>query len=69
MQRALAAVAQARVSAGRHTASCTASIGVAQWQGESTDVQDLIQRADAAMYQAKQAGKARVSVAPAPGRG
>lgn len=68
MHRALEAVAQVQVMAGRQAVSCTASIGVAQWQGESPDIGDLIQRADTAMYRAKQVGKACVSVAPAPGR-
>jgi diguanylate cyclase (GGDEF)-like protein/PAS domain S-box-containing protein len=40
----------------------TCSIGLAQWDGEES-VEDLIARADAALYRAKQQGRNRVTVA------
>lgn len=39
------------------------SVGIAQWRGDET-MGDLIARADAAMYGAKQRGRNRVEVAP-----
>lgn len=42
---------------------CTASLGVALFQGNTLGVQELMKRADAAMYQAKAAGRNRVQLA------
>src|SRR5437870_127307 len=43
----------------RGTPSVTASIGVVSWTGGSTDSDDVLRKADAAMYEAKRAGKDR----------
>jgi diguanylate cyclase len=40
----------------------TVSVGVAVWEGESLD--RLLSRADAALYEAKEAGRDRVAFAP-----
>jgi diguanylate cyclase (GGDEF)-like protein len=39
---------------------CTASIGVALFINHKSSQEDLLRRADAAMYQAKEAGRNRV---------
>src|SRR2546425_11377089 len=44
----------------RGTPSVTASIGVVSWTGGNTDSDDVLRKADAAMYEAKRAGKDRV---------
>jgi diguanylate cyclase (GGDEF)-like protein len=38
----------------------TISVGVAQWQGDGDQVSELLARADAALYRAKQSGRNRV---------
>lgn len=45
-----------------HTITITASFGIAQWQNDFTNGEQLIRQADRAMYRAKQAGKNRVEV-------
>jgi diguanylate cyclase (GGDEF)-like protein len=42
--------------------SLTVSIGVSEWRGEKDDVASLLARADAALYQAKEAGRNCVAV-------
>jgi diguanylate cyclase (GGDEF)-like protein len=44
----------------RGTPSVTASIGVVSWTGTDADTDDLLRKADQAMYEAKRAGKDRV---------
>jgi two-component system, cell cycle response regulator len=48
---------------GRRELRITASLGVASAPGEAAAVQELIAAADAALYEAKRAGKNRVAVA------
>jgi diguanylate cyclase (GGDEF)-like protein len=38
----------------------TISLGIATFPSDSTDIEDLIKKADAAMYEAKQKGRNRV---------
>jgi len=45
---------------------CTASIGVAVFRGRDEDQNSVIDRADAAMYQAKEDGRNRIRFAPSP---
>lgn len=45
---------------------CTASIGVAVFRGRDESQNTVIDRADAAMYQAKEEGRNRIQCAPAP---
>ncbi len=45
---------------------CTASIGVALFQGREMDPNEVIETADAAMYQAKEEGRNRVRFAASP---
>ncbi len=49
-----------QVALGRSQLSVTASIGVAVWHGGGDNWQSLLQRADAGMYLAKNAGRNRV---------
>ncbi len=49
-----------QVALGRSQLSVTASIGVAVWHGDGDNWQSLLQRADAGMYLAKNAGRNRV---------
>lgn len=42
---------------------CTASVGVAKWQGTDDDIEALVNRADRALYAAKANGRDRVEVA------
>jgi diguanylate cyclase (GGDEF)-like protein len=57
------AIAATVVDAGDVTLPVTVSIGVAAWTGQSLD--DLVDRADRALYAAKAAGRDRVVVEPA----
>ena len=49
-----------RVSGGRESLTCTISIGVATTTGEGDSPDKLLKRADAALYEAKAAGRNRV---------
>lgn len=52
---------------GRHgpfVADVSASIGIAVWNGDARNDEDLIQAADRALYRAKEEGKNRCVVAP-----
>ena len=44
---------------------CTASIGVTVFRGKAVGLENLIKNADAAMYQAKEAGRNQVRFSPA----
>jgi diguanylate cyclase (GGDEF)-like protein len=52
---------------GGGTISVTASVGVASIRGSVEGAEALIAAADAALYEAKRAGKNRVESAPVPG--
>ena len=58
-----AAAAAEKLRASVAETGVTASIGWAAWEGESPE--DLVRRADAALYQAKATGRNRVVGAPA----
>jgi diguanylate cyclase (GGDEF)-like protein len=55
-------IAGAQISAGDHTVHLTVSIGVTVSRPGETDIQKLVERADAALYRAKSAGRNRVKV-------
>lgn len=61
-ERVRAAVESSSVRCGRGEVGCTVSIGVEQWRGDDDSVENLIVRADHAMYLAKHGGRNRVSV-------
>jgi diguanylate cyclase (GGDEF)-like protein len=68
LQRALAAIRRLHVSgAGGQVVCCTASAGVAQSAERSASLDDILSRADVAMYRAKMAGKDRVVADNGPG--
>ena len=61
LQRALAAIRNLRLAvSGGHVICCTASAGLAQSGEGSTRCEEIVARADVAMYRAKVAGKDRV---------
>jgi diguanylate cyclase (GGDEF)-like protein len=61
LQRALTAIRNLRLAvSGGHVISCTASAGLAQSLEGTTRCEDIVARADVAMYRAKVAGKDRV---------
>ena len=60
-ERLRAAVERAEVHA---TARITASLGIAEFPGSASTAQELFSAADAAMYDAKRAGRNRVKRAP-----
>lgn len=62
-ERIRQAVAAATFRAYDERLAITVSIGVAGFPRDAADAADLVERADAAMYQAKEAGRNRVSVA------
>jgi len=65
-ERLASAVAGLKIKTGAGEVSVTASIGVAR-AGKHTDLDHLLDEADAAMYQAKQAGRNQVSFHTLPG--
>lgn len=62
----LRAAVEARKIAGIRV---TASFGVAQWDPSMADPAAFVERADQALYRAKEAGRNRVETAPAPAAG
>lgn len=60
-------LAAQRITSGANVIRVTASFGVANFPGNGKTQDALIRAVDAAMYQAKEAGRDRVVVAPAPG--
>lgn len=61
-ERLRAAVAAKPVTVGDIILNVTASLGVASWDAELTTHEQLIQRADQALYQSKAGGRNRVTV-------
>ena len=56
------------VGEGGAPAHITVSIGIATWPAMAENMDDLVARADAALYVAKRAGKDRVAICrPQPG--
>jgi diguanylate cyclase (GGDEF)-like protein len=66
-ERLCAAIRELRFEAGGQVFGVSASIGVAALAAADDGVAALMARADAALYQAKGAGRDRVSVASADG--
>ena len=60
--RAAIAASEFPVGEGGEPARITVSIGIATWTAMAENMDDLVARADAALYAAKRAGKDRVEV-------
>lgn len=63
-ERLRAHVAEQPIDIGKDIIHCTLSIGVAQLHASDSDIDSLLQRADDAMYIAKNNGRNRIIVAP-----
>jgi diguanylate cyclase (GGDEF)-like protein len=61
-ERARHTVEKSRIIYGRSVINCTVSIGVAVVDGGDRDLQDVIARADGALYVAKSSGRNRVEI-------
>lgn len=64
LERLRRGVAEAEVVLGANTVRLTLSIGVADCPHGRTDLKEILARADRALYNAKDAGRNRVSAAP-----
>ena len=64
-ERVREAIAATPVAFDEHRFPVTASIGVATWRDSEPSIEQALRRADAALYEAKLAGRNRVSVAGA----
>jgi diguanylate cyclase (GGDEF)-like protein len=67
-ERLRAHMAARPIIAGHEAVTCTVSIGVAQLSAQDGTIDDLLHRADLALYAAKNNGRNRVENAPAPVR-
>jgi len=70
-ERIRTAVAEHHIVCGDLTLQLTCSIGICVVDSSTADIEDAVQRADEAMYQAKHSGKNRCAIAPStelPGR-
>lgn len=63
-ERLRAHVAETAITVNKEILHCTLSIGVAQLHAEDKDIDALLQRADDAMYVAKNNGRNRIIVSP-----
>ena len=63
-ERLLQHVDETPIKVGRKTLKCTTSLGVAQISSRDKSFDDLLARADKALYQAKEEGRDRVVVKP-----
>jgi diguanylate cyclase (GGDEF)-like protein len=61
-ERLLAEVRRARIQVGSTTLKVTCSIGIADLRAGDGDAQEMLRRADAALYRAKAAGRDRAKV-------
>ena len=64
-ERLRAKVARTPIAHGEHRIPVTVSIGITVLTAQDADTSDVLHRADAALYAAKQAGRDRVAVAAA----
>ena len=53
----------ATASAAKSVGHITASMGVAHWPQHGSEIADVLQAADSALYEAKRSGRNRVVVA------
>jgi diguanylate cyclase (GGDEF)-like protein len=67
-ERVRSAVDSAPVQFGSHTIRVTVSVGAAMVAQSDRDIQDVIQRADQALYEAKAFGRNRTCIAAYPQR-
>jgi len=65
-ERLRAHIQEKPIIAGHIAVSCTVSIGVAQLSSQDSGIEELLQRADTALYAAKKGGRNRVEKAVAP---
>jgi len=64
-ERIRGTVEQSSATCSAVTIHCTVSIGIVQWAGQAESVENLLARADQAMYEAKRGGRNRVCAVPA----
>jgi diguanylate cyclase (GGDEF)-like protein len=57
-------IAEAPIGTVSGPIAISASVGVAEMEGRDADLERLLQRTDAALYEAKRAGRNRVAIAP-----
>ncbi len=67
LRKAVASKDVVNRNTGEVLSRITMSVGVAEWT-DGEDVEELIERADAALYTAKHNGRNQVAAAPTPGR-
>lgn len=61
-QRLCDQISARQIPTERGVVRMTASIGVAEMNGETTDLEQLLEKADQALYRAKQSGRNRVAI-------
>lgn len=66
-ERIRGTVEQSSATSGAVTVRCTVSVGIVQWAGQAESAENLLARADNAMYDAKRGGRNRVCAIPMPG--